>query len=207
MSASWRRREILRKAAKYFHAILDNLGDILAQAGLETRVGRERIAVVGHSWGAQTAGAILGARVLDADGVPGEDFSHSAVSADRLIPAAGTGDTLTPFAAEDLPFLKPDFSTMATPALVIAGSKDQSQLTTRGAGVVHRHLPPQPGPQEPAHHRRGRAHHGRHRWPGDTTARRCKQYIVPLERHQRDRPVVELRPVRGDGRCGRGRKY
>ncbi|MFI8191930.1 alpha/beta hydrolase family protein [Streptomyces sp. NPDC085946] len=114
------------------HAVLDNLGDILAQAGLETRVDRERIAVVGHSWGAQTAGALLGARVLDADGVPGEDFSHSAVSAGALIAATGTGDSLTPFAAEHLPFMKPDFSTMATPALVIAGGKDQSQLSTRG---------------------------------------------------------------------------
>ncbi|GHF15251.1 hypothetical protein GCM10014715_83210 [Streptomyces spiralis] len=114
------------------HAVLDNLGDILAQAGLESRVDRERIAVVGHSWGAQTAGAVLGARVLDADGVPGEDFSHSAVSAGALIAATGTGDSLTPFAAENLPFIKPDFSTMATPALVIAGGKDQSQLSTRG---------------------------------------------------------------------------
>ncbi len=114
------------------HTILDNLGDILARTGLETRVDRERIAVVGHSWGAQTAGAVLGARVLDADGVPGEDFSHSAVPAGALIAATGTGDTLTPFAAENLPFMKPDFSTMATPGLVIAGGKDQSQLSTRG---------------------------------------------------------------------------
>lgn len=114
------------------HAILDNLGDILAQAGLETRADRERIAVAGHSWGAQTAGAVLGARVLDADGVPGEDFSHPAVSAGALIAATGTGDTLTPLAAEHLPFMRPDFSTMATPALVVAGGKDQSQLSTRG---------------------------------------------------------------------------
>ncbi|MGV9418185.1 alpha/beta hydrolase family protein [Streptomyces sp. NPDC003674] len=114
------------------HAILDNLGDILAQAGLETRADRERIAVAGHSWGAQTAGAVLGARVLDAEGVPGEDFSHPAVSAGALIAATGTGDTLTPFAAEHLPFMRPDFSTMATPALVVAGGKDQSQLSTRG---------------------------------------------------------------------------
>ncbi|MFJ3791425.1 alpha/beta hydrolase family protein [Kitasatospora sp. NPDC090091] len=114
------------------HAVLDNLGDILAQAGLEARVDRERIAVVGHSWGAQTAGAILGARVLDADSVPGEGFSHPAVSAGALIAATGTGETLTPFAAENLPFMKPDFSTMVTPALVVAGGKDQSQLSTRG---------------------------------------------------------------------------
>ncbi|MFD5345228.1 alpha/beta hydrolase family protein [Streptomyces anulatus] len=115
------------------HAVLDGLGDILLQAGgLETRVDRERIAIVGHSWGAQTAGALLGARVLDADGVPGEDFSHPAVSAGALIAATGTGDTLTPFAAEHLPFMRPDYSTMTTPALVVAGGKDRSRLSTRG---------------------------------------------------------------------------
>ncbi|MFF7257511.1 alpha/beta hydrolase family protein [Streptomyces microflavus] len=115
------------------HAVLDGLGDILLQAGdLATRVDRERIAVVGHSWGAQSAGAILGARVLDADGVPGEDFSRPGVSAGALIAATGTGDTLTPFAAEHLPFMRPDYSTMTTPALVVAGGKDRSQLSTRG---------------------------------------------------------------------------
>ncbi len=115
------------------HAVIDGIGDILQEAGgLRERVDHERIAVVGHSWGAQTAGALLGARVVDADGVPGEDFSHSAVSAGALITATGTGDTLTPFAAEHLPFMRPDYSTMTTPALVVAGGKDQSQLSTRG---------------------------------------------------------------------------
>ncbi len=115
------------------HAVIDGLDGILVQAGgLETRVDRERIAVVGHSWGAQTAGALLGARVLDADGARGEDFSHPAVSAGALIAATGTGDSLTPFAAGHLPFMRPDFSTMTAPALVVAGGKDQSQLSTRG---------------------------------------------------------------------------
>ncbi|MER5371260.1 chlorophyllase [Streptomyces sp. NPDC002722] len=115
------------------HAVLDGLDDILLQAGgLETRVDRGRTAIVGHSWGAQTVGALLGARVLDPDGIPGEDFSHSAVAAGVLIAATGTGDTLTPFAAEHLPFMRPDYSTMTTPALVVAGGKDRSQLSTRG---------------------------------------------------------------------------
>lgn len=88
------------------HAVLDGLGAILRQAGdLATRVDLGRVAVVGHSWGAQTAGALLGARVLGADGSSGEDFSHPAVSAGALIAATGTGDTLTPFAAEHLPFM------------------------------------------------------------------------------------------------------
>ncbi|WP_017624047.1 alpha/beta hydrolase family protein [Nocardiopsis chromatogenes] len=115
------------------HAVLDGLDGILAQAdGLQDRVDRERTAVVGHSWGAQTAGALLGARVFDADGAPGEDFSHPAAAAGALIAATGTGDSLTPFAAEHLPFMRPDYSTMAAPTLVIAGGKDRSQLSTRG---------------------------------------------------------------------------
>ncbi|WP_328958342.1 chlorophyllase [Kitasatospora purpeofusca] len=115
------------------HAVLDHLGDILLRAGdLETRVDRGRVAVVGHSWGAQTAGAVLGARVLDTDGVPGEDFSHPAVVAGALIAATGTGDTLTPFAVEHLPFMRPDYSTMTVPTLVVAGGEDRSRLSTRG---------------------------------------------------------------------------
>lgn len=43
------------------HAVLDNLDDILARAGgLDARVDRERVAVVGHSWGAQTVGTSSG---------------------------------------------------------------------------------------------------------------------------------------------------
>ena len=115
------------------HAVLDGLGDILDQvSGLPARVDRDRVAVAGHSWGAMTAGTLLGARVLDAEGNPGEDFSHPAVKAGVLVAAAGAGDTLTPFALTYLPFARPDFSTMTTPALVIAGGKDQSALTTRG---------------------------------------------------------------------------
>ncbi|MYT33923.1 MULTISPECIES: alpha/beta fold hydrolase [unclassified Streptomyces] len=115
------------------HAILDNLDGILAKAGgMDVRIAHDRIAAVGHSWGAQTAGTLLGARVLDADGVSDEDFSHPAVKAGALIAATGTGDTLTAFAAEHLPFMRPDYSTMATPALVIAGGKDQSAMSTRG---------------------------------------------------------------------------
>ncbi|MFD9063461.1 alpha/beta hydrolase family protein [Kitasatospora purpeofusca] len=115
------------------HAVLDHLDGILRQVdGLEDRVDRGRVAVVGHSWGAQTAGTVLGARVLDADGVPGEDFSHPAVTAGALIAATGTGDTLTPFAVEHLPFMRPDYSTMTAPTLVVAGGKDRSRLSTRG---------------------------------------------------------------------------
>lgn len=115
------------------HAILDHLDEILARAaGLDTRVDHARIAAVGHSWGAQTVGTLLGARVLDDHANPGEDFTHPAVTAGALLAAPGAGDTLTRFAAEHMPFMRPDYSTMTTPALIVAGGKDQSALSTRG---------------------------------------------------------------------------
>ncbi|WP_432487665.1 alpha/beta hydrolase family protein [Kineococcus sp. SYSU DK018] len=115
------------------HAVLDHLGAILDQVpGLPARVDSGRLAVVGHSWGGQSTGALLGARVLDADGTPGEDFTHPAVKAGALIATTGTGDTLTPFALEHLPFMRPGYSTMTTPALVITGGKDRSAMSTRG---------------------------------------------------------------------------
>ncbi|MFF7874091.1 alpha/beta hydrolase family protein [Streptomyces californicus] len=115
------------------HAVLDGLDGILGRAAdVGDRADLGRVAVVGHSWGAQTAGVLLGARVLDADGAPGEDFTHPAVAAGVLIAATGTGDSLTPFAVEHLPFMRPDYTTMTTPALVVAGGRDRSQLSTRG---------------------------------------------------------------------------
>lgn len=113
--------------------MLDGLEVLEASVpGLGGRLDRSRIAVAGHSWGAQTASTLLGARVLDSDGVPGEDMSDPRVKAGVLLALTGLGDDLTPFAAENLPFLRPSFDTMATPALIVAGDHDQSALSTRG---------------------------------------------------------------------------
>ncbi|OEV00541.1 MULTISPECIES: alpha/beta hydrolase family protein [Streptomyces] len=113
--------------------VLDAL-DVVAAAvpGLAGRLDRGRIAVAGHSWGAQTVSTLLGARVLDADGVPGEDLSDPRVTAGVLLALTGLGDDLTPFAVEHLPFMRPSFDTMTAPALIVAGDRDQSQLSTRG---------------------------------------------------------------------------
>ncbi|MGW6985201.1 alpha/beta hydrolase family protein [Streptomyces sp. NPDC054932] len=113
--------------------VLDGLGTLEAPVpGLAGRLDRDRIAVAGHSWGAQTASTLLGARVLDPEGVPGEDMSDPRVKAGVLLALPGLGDDLTPFAAEHLPFMRPSFDTMTTPALVVAGDRDDSALSTRG---------------------------------------------------------------------------
>jgi predicted dienelactone hydrolase len=114
--------------------ILDNLDLIEASVpGLSGRLDRSRIAVAGHSWGGQTVSMLLGARVLDANGVPGEDMSDSRIKAGVLLATTGLGGAdLSPFAAEHFPFMNPSFSDMRTPTLVVAGDHDQSLLSTRG---------------------------------------------------------------------------
>jgi dienelactone hydrolase len=124
---------IWRLRVEDLRRVLDELDLLEASVpGLGGRIDRGRVAVAGHSWGAQTASTLLGARVLDADGVPGEDLSDARVSAGVLLALTGLGDDLTPFAAEQLPFMRPSFATMTAPALIVAGDHDQSRLSTRG---------------------------------------------------------------------------
>ncbi|MEF9907680.1 alpha/beta hydrolase family protein [Streptomyces sp. P9-A2] len=113
--------------------VLDGLDVLEASVpGLGGRVDHSRVAVAGHSWGAQTASALLGARVLDSGGVPGEDMSDPRAKAGVLLALTGLGDDLTPFAAEHFSFMRPFFDTMTAPALIVAGDHDRSALSTRG---------------------------------------------------------------------------
>ncbi|MDJ1134700.1 alpha/beta hydrolase family protein [Streptomyces iconiensis] len=113
--------------------VLDGLDVLEASVpGLGGRLDRSRIAVAGHSWGAQTASTLLGARVLDSVGVPGEDMSDPRIKAGVLLALTGLGDELTPFAVENFSFMRPSFDHMTAPALIVAGDHDQSALSTRG---------------------------------------------------------------------------
>ncbi|MGE6736220.1 alpha/beta hydrolase family protein, partial [Streptomyces sp. NPDC059900] len=56
--------------------ILDQFAAVEAAVpGLAGRVDRDQVVVAGHSWGAQTVQMLLGARILDASGHPGEDYA------------------------------------------------------------------------------------------------------------------------------------
>lgn len=115
--------------------ILDHL-DLLEAAvpGLAGRLDRSRVAAAGHSFGGQTAGILLGLRVPDQEGEEPEDLSDPRISAGVLLATAGRGGAdLTPFAAENFPWLRnPSFADMARPALVVAGDHDDLPLSVRG---------------------------------------------------------------------------
>lgn len=114
--------------------VIDELDTLLAAVpGLCERVDTDRLAAAGHSWGGQSVGMLLGARVLGADGQPGEDRTDPRIKAGVLLATTGLGgDDLTPFARDNFSFMSPDFSGLATPSLVVWGDHDQSALSTRG---------------------------------------------------------------------------
>ncbi|MER6166332.1 chlorophyllase [Streptomyces violaceorubidus] len=125
-----------RSRAEDMTHVLDGL-DVLEEAvpQLSGRLDRSRVAVAGHSMGGHTASLLLGARLTDPDDGTEVDLAEPRVGAGVLLAAPGRGgDALSPSAAATMPFsLTTDFSRMTTPALVVAGDKDDSaHLTVSG---------------------------------------------------------------------------
>ncbi|RPF21155.1 alpha/beta hydrolase family protein [Myceligenerans xiligouense] len=114
--------------------ILDQFETVEAAVpGLAGRVDRNRVVAAGHSWGAQTVQMLLGARILDSAGQPGQDYADRRVWAGVLLAATGFGGAeLHPFAQEHFPFMNPSFAELTTPTLVVAGDHDQSKMSSRG---------------------------------------------------------------------------
>ena len=126
--------DIWRIRVDDLECVIDHLDTLLAAVpGLRERVDTGRLAVAGHSWGGQSVGMLLGARVLGADGQPGEDRTDPRIKAGVLLATTGLGgDDLSPFAREHFSFMSPDFSGLDAPSLVVWGDHDQSALSTRG---------------------------------------------------------------------------
>ena len=117
--------------------ILDQLDLIEASfPGLGGRLDRDRVAVVGHSMGGQTASMLLGARLTDPDDGTEINLIEPRIKAGVLLTPPGNGGAdLSAYAAEHYPFFRqPSFAAMTTPTLVVVGDNDVSpHLTVRGA--------------------------------------------------------------------------
>ncbi|ARH89472.1 MULTISPECIES: alpha/beta hydrolase family protein [Streptomyces] len=125
-----------RSRAEDMRRILDQL-DVIETAvpQLLGRLDRSRVAVAGHSMGGHTASLLLGARLTDPHDGTEVNLAEPRIKAGVLLAAPGRGgDAVTDFVAENYSFfLTTDFSKMSTPALVVAGDKDDSaHLTVRG---------------------------------------------------------------------------
>ncbi|MYX12118.1 chlorophyllase [Streptomyces sp. SID8374] len=130
-----RRPQLWRHRVRDMKRILDELDALEAAVpGLAGRADHGRVVAAGHSFGGQTAGLLAGLRVADPDTGIAEDLSDPRVGAAVLLATAGRGgESLTPFARKNLPWLRDqDFSHIAAPTLVVAGDADELPLSTRG---------------------------------------------------------------------------
>ncbi|MGW5867298.1 alpha/beta hydrolase family protein [Streptomyces sp. NPDC055239] len=122
-----------RSRAEDMTHIIDRFDEIeSAVPQLAGRMDRESIAVAGHSLGGFTASLLLGARVTDPDDGQEADYTEPRIKQGVLLAAPGRGgDILTGVMGEQFPvFRTMDFSAMTTPALVVAGDKDDSRHFT-----------------------------------------------------------------------------
>ncbi|MFJ9342970.1 alpha/beta hydrolase family protein [Streptomyces sp. NPDC101733] len=125
-----------RSRTRDMSEIIDRLAEIeQAVPQLAGRVDRSKIAVAGHSLGAFTAELLLGAKVTDPDTGEEVDALDARITRGVVLCGIGRGgDAFDGFMAERMPvFRTTDLTTMTTPALVVAGDKDDSRhWTTMG---------------------------------------------------------------------------
>lgn len=123
-----------RSRAEDMTHLIDRLDEIEAAVPqLAGRLDHTSIAAAGHSLGGYTTSLLLGARTTDPTSGQVADLAEPRIKAGILLAAPGRGgeDVLTGPMAQGVPaFLHTDFSTMATPALVVAGDEDDSQHFT-----------------------------------------------------------------------------
>ena len=116
--------------------ILDQLDSVEATVpGLQGRLDRTRVAVAGHSAGAWTASMLLGTGNTDPRNGSKWHQPETRIKVGVVLAGIGNGGAdLSDSGKKLIPFYSPDFSTMATPALVVYGDEDDNPLSTvRGA--------------------------------------------------------------------------
>lgn len=125
-----------RERVEDMKSILNQLEELEDEAPfIKGRLDHERVAVVGHSLGSNTASLLLGLQTRDLESGDMVNLAEPRIKAGIVLAAIGDGgDALTEWARENLPFHREvDFKEMKAPTLVVAGDDDPStHLTTRG---------------------------------------------------------------------------
>ncbi|MEW1910411.1 chlorophyllase [Kitasatospora sp. NPDC085895] len=122
-----------RSRAEDMGHVLDRL-DVIERTvpQLAGRIDPTRVAVAGHSLGGFTTALLLGAGLTDPDTGKVVHLAEPRIKAGVLLAAPGRGgDAFNGPMAEQWPIVGAvDFSTMTTPALVVAGDEDDSRHFT-----------------------------------------------------------------------------
>ncbi|MYQ44855.1 chlorophyllase [Streptomyces sp. SID4985] len=122
-----------RSRAEDMTHVLDRL-DVIERTvpRLAGRIDHTKVAVAGHSLGGFTAALLLGARITDPDTGDVVRLAEPRIKAGVLLAAPGRGgEVFNGPMAKQWPIIGAvDFSTMTTPALVVAGDKDDSRHFT-----------------------------------------------------------------------------
>lgn len=121
-----------RSRAQDMTHILDRLEEIEKRVPLLAgRIDHTKVAIAGHSFGGFTSSTLLGAKVTDPDTGEEISFLEPRLKTGVLLAAPGRGDAINGPMGEAVPYFKSiDFSTMTTPALIVAGDEDDSQHFT-----------------------------------------------------------------------------
>lgn len=117
--------------------ILDRLHEIEQMLpALAGRLDHDRIAVIGHSLGGQTAGMLLGARLTDPmdPGAIDVNVIEPRIRAGVLLtPPGNGGEELSDYARTNFSELNPDYSHLTTRTLLVVGDADVNPfMTVRG---------------------------------------------------------------------------
>lgn len=115
-----------KSRAKDMHVIIDNLDEVIsAVPGLQGRVARNTIAVVGHSMGGHTVAMLAGMRVKDHVDGKVTNLEEPRIKAFVMYGTPGNGVDLAQSAADLYPILKAtDFSDMHRDVLLVVGDAD-----------------------------------------------------------------------------------